>query len=82
MIENPKDYFCNPKRLPNIIIEEPLEEGIYFAVSGGQYKIIIIGKCPNLDNESCRIYPNHPPGCKKIRIDSIHCRQARERHKK
>ncbi len=79
MIENPKDYFQDPKRAPDKATDEPLEKGVYFSVSGGQYKIIIIGSCPNLNDRNCSIYPNHPPGCKKIAINSMSCHQARKR---
>ncbi len=81
MIENPKDYFLQPQKLPSIIVEESLDEGVYFAISGGQHKVIIVGTCPNLDNEKCKIYPNHPPGCKKIRLNSLQCQAARKRDK-
>lgn len=82
MIENPKDFFQNPQRLPNTTRGKALEKGVYFSVSGGQYKVIIIGSCPNLNDGDCKIYPNHPSGCKKIEIDSISCHQARERGNK
>lgn len=79
MIENPNDYFHELQKMPEQTNGKPLEDGAYFYVSGGQYKVIIIGNCPNLNNNECRTYPNHPPGCKKIRIDSNNCHQARNR---
>jgi Fe-S-cluster containining protein len=82
MIENPEKFFQDPKRLPDKTTEKVLGEGVYFSVSGGQYKVVIIGNCPNLKNRDCGIYPNHPSGCKKIEINSISCQQARERDSK
>lgn len=82
MRENPKDFFQNPQKLPSPNTENLLETGVYFSVSGGQYKVIIIGSCPNLNDGDCGIYPNHPPGCKETKINSISCHQARERDSK
>ena len=79
MIEKPTDYFQNPQKMPDNTNGGTLKEGVYFSVSGGQYKVIIIGKCPNLNKEACNIYSNRPPGCNKLRIGSKNCQQARER---
>lgn len=79
MIDNPSNYFQNPQKMPDKTNGQPLKNCVYFSVSGGQYKVIIIGICPNLSNNECAIYPNHPPGCKKLEIDSRNCHQARTR---
>ncbi len=79
MIDNPNQYFQNVKIMPEKLNEKPLQVGVYFSVSGGQYKVIIIGDCPNLYKNECNIYSNRPPGCKKTNINSTSCREARER---
>ena len=79
MIDKPTDYFQNSQKMPENSNGQVLKKGVYFSISGGQYKVTIIGDCPNLNEKMCSIYSNRPPGCKKLRIGLKNCLQARER---
>jgi len=59
-----------------------LRNGVYFAkrTSGDNYRALIAGPCPNLDeNGECTIYEERPIPCSRFEVGSKNCNSARNR---